>query len=339
MSAISSSMGEPPFDFADAGGNDVRRPGPPPRPAGSAAVGAALRPRRQLAVADDAADQEEHDGEAGQADADPREDVEDQAGRPVGDGPGDLDDHLQGAGEPGRGRQQREAERPQAVGRAAAPEGDPRPDRAGHGQCCGQGRPGSLRPPLHDPTARQGTMDAWSPTTYARSPTPGSPTTPARPTRRSRTAGRPRPGRRSSSGQVLAGAPGLPAARARRRRPGRGRGRRARTRPRQVLRHGRGAGARRPTAAPACWPSPPSRRWPGGTRRRVRCRSPPRRRRPRRSRTAPRRCWSTSPARRRTSSTGDDLTRLAAGWRLVACRAGRGDEGYGWIGPASGMIR
>ena len=47
----------------------------------------------------------------------PRADVEDEAGGPVGDRAGDLDDHLERPGQPGGGREQGEAQRAQAVGR------------------------------------------------------------------------------------------------------------------------------------------------------------------------------------------------------------------------------
>ena len=108
----------------------------------------------ELPVADEPADEEEQHGEAGQRDAAPGPYVEDEAGRPVGHRPGDVDDHLQGPGQPrGRG-QQREPQRAQAVGGAAPAERDPGPDATGDGQRDGQCGP---RSPIHTPRVPQRT--------------------------------------------------------------------------------------------------------------------------------------------------------------------------------------
>ena len=85
------------------------------------------------------------------------------------------------------------------------------------------------------------------------------------------------------------------------------------------------------TAARRCSPSPAPRRWPRGTRTPGRCRSRAHRGAVRRSRKGPTRWWSTSPARSRVAVEGEDLSALAAGWRLA--RSANGSVGLAatWI--------
>ena len=113
--------------------------------------------------------------------------------------------------------------------------------------------------------------------------------------------------------------------------PRRGRGRRARARPRQDQRHGgrAAAGRRRPHGAAGLHRH--RRRWPPGTPRRGRCRSPRRDRGPvGASRTAPRRCSSTSPARCGSSSRATTSRGSPAGWTAGARgRIRRSRRGFG----------